>query len=213
MRLLFITDVHGRTARLRELPEADACLVGGDLTHFGGPEEVRGLLETLAARFPVVLGVPGNCDPAEAAGVFTQAGAGLHLARREWGGLVFWGVGGCPRTPFGTPNEWTEDTVAAGLKTLPGTDGAPLPGVLVTHAPPAGSPAALLPSGADAGSRAVAEFARRLRPVLILCGHIHEARGLHHWEGIPVVNPGPLRDGHYALIEWTPPRPPAVTLV
>ena len=212
MRLLFITDVHGRAVRFRDLPAADLCLVGGDLTHFGDVAEVRALLAALASQFPVVLGVPGNCDPATSVGAFVDAGANLHLARRELGGFVFWGLGGCPRTPFDTPNEWSEEAVAAGVKNVAAVAPALAPCILVTHAPPAGSGAARLVSGAEVGSRAVAELARRVRPSLILCGHIHEARGEHTWEGVPVVNPGPLRDGHYALIDWTPPQPPRISL-
>ena len=214
MRLLFITDVHGRSVRLRNLPAAEVCLVGGDLTHFGEVAEVRALLAVLTDRFPAVLGVPGNCDPAESVGAFADAGANLHLARHELGGVVFWGLGGCPRTPFDTPNEWSEEAVAAGVKNVAAVTSAPAaaPCELVAHAPPAGSGAARLVSGVDVGSRAVAELARRVRPSLILCGHLHEARGVHAWEGVPVINPGPLRDGHYALIEWTPPHSPRISL-
>ena len=35
---------------------------------------------------------------------------------------------------------------------------------------------------------------------MVLCGNIHEARGRFDVDGIPVINPGALRQGHYALI-------------
>jgi len=84
--------------------------------------------------------------------------------------------------------------------------------VLVSHAPPHGSGAGRLPIGFDVGSRTVAAFARSWRPDLILCGHIHEAAGIFSLDGIPVVNPGPLRDGRYALIAWEPQQLPQIKL-
>ncbi len=39
------------------------------------------------------------------------------------------------------------------------------------------------------------------RPPLVLCGHIHEARGVAKLGETTVVNPGAARDGHAALVE------------
>jgi uncharacterized protein len=34
----------------------------------------------------------------------------------------------------------------------------------------------------------------------VLCGHIHEARGVDHIGRTPIVNPGPVAAGHYAVV-------------
>ncbi len=44
------------------------------------------------------------------------------------------------------------------------------------------------------------EFIEKYRPDLVLCGHVHEARGQDMLGKTVMVNPGMLRNGH-ALVE------------
>lgn len=37
---------------------------------------------------------------------------------------------------------------------------------------------------------------------VILCGHIHEARGVEHRTGTLIVNPGPLYMGMGAVVDF-----------
>ena len=55
----------------------------------------------------------------------------------------------------------------------------------------------------QAGSTAVRDFIDRVQPGLVLCGHIHEARGQARLGSSVVVNCGPARSGHYVLAELT----------
>ncbi len=196
MQILFVVDIHGASRELDRLPAADILLVGGDLTQFGTTAQAVATAEGLAARYPRLATVAGNCDAADADAALIRQGSGIHLACRDFGSFRVVGIGGCNRTPFGTPNEWDEDAMAGSLASLADdVAGQDTPLVLVTHAPPLGSGADRLPNGAQVGSRAVAEFARRVRPVAVLCGHIHEGAGAFEWEGMPVVNPGPIARG------------------
>jgi len=72
--------------------------------------------------------------------------------------------------------------------------------VFVPHAPPHGC-VDLTWSRTHAGSRAVSDFIQRAQPALVVCGHIHEARGQQRLGGSLVVNCGPAARGHYALID------------
>jgi Icc-related predicted phosphoesterase len=38
-------------------------------------------------------------------------------------------------------------------------------------------------------------------PRLVLCGHIHEGRGVAHCGDTTIVNPGPAQRGHAALVD------------
>ncbi len=203
MTFLFIADIHGRVEALDRLPEAEVAVLGGDLTHFGGPDDVRRVLDLFAARYPRLAAVLGNCDPPSAESLLTERGVNLHLGALTLGGIVFAGLGGSNRTPFRTPYEWGDGETARVLgASQTGAGGEPL--VVVSHAPPRGSGADRLRGGGSAGSEAVAAWVRSQRPALVLCGHIHEAAGEFSFDGIPVVNPGPFRDGRHALIELGP---------
>ncbi len=206
---VFITDVHGRFDRLLRLPAADLLLVGGDLTHFGQPGDVRSFLNIARTRFSRILAVPGNCDPAEAEDVLREAGALAETAGTilpEFG-LFVAGLGGSNPTPTrATLYEWEDGEMEQRLAApvaAPSPDGYGTFRVLLTHAPPAGSGAARLANGGrDAGSRAVAVLAAVRRADLVLCGHLHEACGDFAWDGRRVVNPGPLKEDAFATLEW-----------
>jgi len=202
MRLLFITDIHGRGDGFDRLPGAEVAVLGGDLTQFGTVADVGAVLDQVGGRFPRVLAVLGNCDPPAGEAVLGARNVSLHGRTAEAGGVLFAGYGGSNTTPFRTPNEWREEDVAPVLGALAPPAGLPV--VLVSHAPPRGSGADRLPNGASAGSEAVAAWVRAQRPALVLCGHIHEAVGQFAFEETTVVNPGAFRAGRYALIEVAP---------
>lgn len=203
MNAVFITDVHGRGAILRRLPPADVLIVGGDITHFGNGADAVALLTPVAERYERVLALPGNCDAPDVAGALDERGWGLHLTPVLVQGVLFFGVGGSNPTPAFTPNEWrdAEMLVKAGPAAEYAAREPAQLRILVAHAPPLNSGADRLSFGRSAGSRAVADLAQAFDAHCVLCGHIHEARGVFHWDGRRVVNPGPLRDGWFCRIE------------
>jgi len=231
LRVVLVADIHGHASRLRELPEADLLLVGGDVSNFGKPADVVRTLDEAQIRFPLVRAVLGNCDPPAAGPLIAKRGWDLHHnvfryepteastgpARR--GACLFFGLAGSNQTPAFTPYEW--DDAACLIESDPVVEAVAADGVaaavhrvLVSHAPPLGSGADEVPGGRHVGSRCVAEIARRLDVQLVVCGHIHEARGIFAWEGRTVVNPGPLRDGFFAtaILPPCPGTGPRITL-
>ncbi len=204
--VVLVADLHGRAARLRELPRADLFLAAGDISNFGPVEAVLRALEIAAARYPRVRAVLGNCDPPAAAPELGSRGWDLHLHPSRIGPCLFFGIAGSNPTPAFTPYEWEEPACLAeagpAVEAAAGQDDGPAGAcrVLVSHAPPLGSGADQVGSGRHVGSRAVADIARRLGAGLVLCGHIHEARGVFRWEERWVVNPGPFRHGYFARI-------------
>ena len=51
------------------------------------------------------------------------------------------------------------------------------------------------------GSTAVRDFIDASRPALVVCGHIHEARGIDKLGDTTVVNCGTAYRGHYAIAD------------
>ena len=51
-----------------------------------------------------------------------------------------------------------------------------------------------------AGSTAIREFIESFQPDIVICGHIHEARGADKLGRSIMINPGPFPK-HHAVIE------------
>jgi Icc-related predicted phosphoesterase len=199
VRIFLASDVHGSRQALAELPararhqNADIIVLAGDISHRGKP---RGFIEELVRAFDgrPVLAVPGNLDPHEVHGDFARAGAiSVHEGRIVIGGTGFAGMGGSTPHIFGGPYQVEEKKIELGLRLAEPGD------VLVLHCPPHGT-LDRTRIGLRAGSRAAAAAVERLRPKLVLCGHVHEARGVVTRGETLYVNAGPGKNLCSALI-------------
>jgi len=190
MRILAFSDLHASGERAAELVTAsrgaDLVVGAGDFCNMRrGLPEALALLDGLAAP---MIAVPGNAESVEE--LRAAAGAGvtvLHGEGCDTGGLRIFGLGyGVPVTPFGA---WSCDLDEAEAETLlAGCAGAD---VLVTHSPPKGV-ADLTSAGQSVGSAAIRAAIDRIRPRLVLCGHIHDSWGQEGRIGASrVVNLGP----------------------
>ena len=190
MKILAFSDVHTdleAAARLVEAArDADVVVCAGDLAsvHDGLEPTVEGLA---AIDAPTVL-VPGN-NETDAALREACSGWGaatvLHGEAAEIDGRSFFGLGaGVPVTPWDWSFDLTEDEAAAMLS------GCPRDAVLVVHSPPKGH--VDLSGGTHLGSEAVLGAIEDRRPILALCGHIHDSWGEEATIGpTRVINLGP----------------------
>ncbi len=108
--------------------------------------------------------------------------------------LTFIGLGGSNPTPFNTPFELSEKKIGEYVGTLLGRSKGRM--ILLSHAPPKNT-TDKLPHG-NVGSESLARYLGRFD--LIVCGHIHEARGIVRVNGTQVVNPGMASKGQGAVI-------------
>lgn len=194
MKLLVFSDIHrdqARAERLVELArEADVVVGAGDYATMR--MGLEGVIEILSAiKTPTVL-VPGNAESEvelwKACETWPSAHV-LHGQGLQLEGAQFFGLGGgVPPTPFPWSFDLDEDEAAAKLESCP--EGA----VLVVHSPPKGYLDEV--HGRHLGSQAILEAIERKRPVLAVCGHIHQCWGDEAGIGTtPVVNVGP--DGRF----------------
>jgi len=199
MKILLVADAHGEyrwIARLvHKAGSVDASVIAGDLTNFGPTTLAVRLIGMLPTP---VLAVGGNCDPPEIHKTIERAGGVcVHGTPYTLDDVVFMGVGGSNPTPFFTPFELSEEEIDSILTSLvERTEEMGCTRVLVSHAPPYGVLDEV--EGAHVGSRAVAKLLGKVDA--ILCGHIHEARGIEKVRGTLVVNPGPAFKGMAALV-------------
>lgn len=206
-KLLVLADIHGRyekIALLRPLlPDFDAVVLAGDITHFGGRDEAVEVLMALELLSRPVFAVHGNCDQPAVREVLSQRGISVHGCSRQLKGLLFAGAGGSLGWSGATPGEVGEAAFAASLEQAAADlkDGSRL--ILVTHQPPWGTALDVQGGTRHTGSRTIRSFIEDYQPLLAVSGHIHEARGIDRLGDTVLVNPGPLRSGCYAAVAIT----------
>jgi len=197
MRFLAVTDFHGRYDKVVDILDkagiVDGTLLAGDLTEFGPVENAKKLIDMLPRP---IFAVPGNCDPADIVQLLEREHICLHMERFGFDGVMYMGIGGSNPTPFGTPFEFSEAEIKASLDKLLKDVKGPL--VLISHAPPKGCQDRI-PGGVHVGSESVAQFAPKFKA--IICGHIHEDRGISKMGDTLVINPGPAYEGNAAIVE------------
>jgi len=199
MRLLAVADLHGRPARLDALAATaarltpDAVVVAGDLTAYFDPAPVIARL----ARLPTpVLVVRGNSDLPVVAGLLDRHAGITHLDLRAAtvAGVRVVGASGTIPVPFATRVALCEGATLARLEPL--VDEAT---VLVAHPPPRGTLDEVF-GLLHAGSAGLRDLVLRRAPAVLLCGHIHEQRGVAHLGRTLVVNCSVGRGGAGALV-------------
>jgi Icc-related predicted phosphoesterase len=211
LKILAIADLHGRIDRLLSLNLVDADLIAvcGDLHNGGSEEEARPVVEALSGLGLPVLIVPGNMDPrAFAVRLWEEAGfislhRAAHMLQDDDCGFI--GMGGIVarggRDPDNPARQYhREDDVYANLSRNYEEISYAGRKIVVTHQPPFGFLDTLY-NGEPSGSVCLRRFLEERQPDLLLCGHIHEARGVARLGRTMGVNVGELRCGYSALVK------------
>lgn len=217
LKILCIADLHGRLDRLLILEhrdedlDADLIVVCGDLHDGGSEAEARPVVEALLAfasafDLPVLI-VPGNMDPRLFAARLWEEAGFISLHRRAYchGDFGFVGMGGIVaregRNPDNPARQYHRDEdVYESLSKAYGEISSARRKIVVTHQPPFGFLDTLY-NGEPSGSVSLRRFLEERQPDLLLCGHIHEARGAARLGKTLGVNVGELRCGYSALLE------------
>ena len=204
MKLLAITDLHGDRPALERILEcaddAEVILLGGDITNFGTVEEAESLVRLVTKKNAAVFAVAGNCDS-----------AAIDRRLRELNVSVFgrgvihgeWGIHGVSAMPpwMGNMYELSEEEIGAALESGRTDITNARHEIVLSHAPPHGLSVDQTSRGTHVGSTALGHFIDCFQPTLVVCGHIHEARGVDSAGPTIVVNCGPAFDGCYAVID------------
>lgn len=200
-RMIALPDLHNNLDNLPRIVDritpADILLLPGDMSQSDDPDVIRTIRDTATTEH--VLAVPGNWDGQRVTRYLDDTGINLHQRRQVLQGVTFLGLGGS--LPFIGRTEYSEDDYArftADLAAMIQPDDEAL--ALVSHQPPSKTLCALTRRGDDAGSANVRAFIEQVQPLICVCGHIHEGRGVDHIGRTAIINPGPLADGHYAEI-------------
>ncbi|TML73192.1 MAG: YfcE family phosphodiesterase [Actinobacteria bacterium] len=205
MRIAYVVDVHDRFDAVGEaleaLGEVDVLLVGGDLTNLGTADDAERAIELWRPLAPQLFALAGNMDSPAIDERLVDLGVSLDGRGVVVEGVGFAGVSAAPLSPLHTPYELPEEELRrraeSGLDAIRDAQVR----VFCPRAPPRDTTCDLLRSGEHVGSVAVRALVDREQPDVVLCGHIHEARGTDKIGSTRVVNPGPVASGHRALVE------------
>lgn len=204
MKIIAITDIHGKYATAAAIIRSerpDAVIVGGDLTTVGTMKEASDALSLFRAECPELLVVAGNMDLPEHDDMFFQMGVSINGRGRTIGDVGFFGVSGAPHSKLKTPYEIAEERILALARAGYQEVKKARVKVFVPHAPPYGTKLDIIRAGYHVGSTAVRDFVEEHPVDLVVCGHIHEARGLDSIDRTRIVNCGQAGHGHYAVID------------
>jgi Icc-related predicted phosphoesterase len=205
---LGLGDIHGGVRWHENLAaaarKADAVLVCGDITTFGGPDDASSILDDIQAYCDSLYAISGNCDSNEIDSYLAERGVSLNgygVMFDDSIGLC--GVSGSNRTPFKTPHEFTDEELSGTLYRGWQDIEAAEVRIVVHHAPPYKTRCDRMRLGLHVGARSLRSFCEEYAPDLVLCGHIHEARGRDSIGDTLIVNGGMAAKGFGSLITIT----------
>ncbi len=188
LRLFALADIHAEEAALDRLraismrANYDAVIIAGDITNNGPVSFAKEVLELFPDNLYVV---HGNMDSAPVVDMLASSKSYVHGRKAKLGEWNIVGLGGSNPTPFHTPSEYSEGEIERILSAANVDEYT----ILVSHPPPYGIFDNV--GTINAGSKSVRECIEKKRPILALCGHIHENEGQKLVGDTLVVKLGP----------------------
>jgi uncharacterized protein len=204
MKIAVLTDIHGQydiAGRVIALERPDVLVIGGDLTTVGSVREAKSVILGFKKVVEIVLCVAGNMDLPQHDELFVRLGVSINGRGVLVGDVGFAGLSSAPVSTLKTPYELPEETLLersrAGHRQIRNARIR----IFVPHAPPYGTKLDIIHSGIHVGSTAVREIVEDEKPDAVICGHIHEGRGLDFIGKSALMNCGPAMNGYYGIAE------------
>ncbi|HET7855604.1 MAG TPA: metallophosphoesterase family protein [Gaiellaceae bacterium] len=202
MLIAYVVDVHDRFEAVPEAIAAigavDLLIVGGDITTGGSPGDAETAIEQWKPLAPRLLALAGNMDSPAIDVRLADLGVSLDARGVVFGEIGVCGVSAAPLSPLRTPYELADEELERRSESAFEAVAGCRVRIFCPHAPPEGTACDRLRDGRHVGSVVVRRIVEREQPDLVLCGHIHEARGVDEIGRTRIVNPGPATAGHYA---------------
>lgn len=204
MKIIALTDIHAAYTAAEEIisaESADVVIIGGDLTTMGTVKEAEEALRRFQKLCRKTFCVAGNMDLPAHDELFVRLGVSLNGRAVRVDDIAFFGVSAAPHSPLHTSYEISEEEIAAITESGWRSAGSARVKIFVPHAPPYGTKLDIIHTGIHVGSVSVRDFIEDCMPDVVICGHIHEARGIDSIGRTRIVNCGDGSHGHYAVIE------------
>ena len=205
LKLLAFTDIHGAYERVDHIISSEegvnGIIIGGDLTTYGTPEDGAKAIRVFQNNGLPVFAVAGNMDSPDFDERHESMGVSINARGMMLGDIGLFGVSASPFTPMHTPYEIAEEEIARRAEMGWNDVREAKWKIFVPHAPPRDTKLDRIVLGRHVGSTAVRKFIEQRQPDVVVCGHIHESRGLDMLGKTRMVNCGPSGKGYYAVID------------
>ena len=202
--IAYVVDVHDRfdavPEAIADIGAVDLLIVGGDITTGGEPDDVEAAIERWKPLAPRLLALAGNMDSAAIDDRLVDLGVGLDARGVVFGDVGVCGLSAAPLSPLRTPYELDDEELERRAESAFAAIAGCRVKIFCPHAPPEVTVCDRLRDGRHVGSVVVRRIIEREQPDLVLCGHIHEARGVDEIGRTRIVNPGPAAVGHYVVV-------------
>jgi Icc-related predicted phosphoesterase len=211
MKILEVADFHNDIENVfnfldkLSLLEFDVIVCPGDFTDYNVPKGFTRIdlasiiVEELKTFKKPIIAVPGNMDY-EIIEFLEKEGISVHGRSKIIDNFGFYGFGGA-KTPFETPLEPSEEEMRKGLEKAYEEIKNCEYKIQVTHVPPFKTKLDIISSGAHVGSETVRNFIEEKKPIVAICAHIHEARGIDEIGKTKIINSGRFPEGYCGLIK------------
>lgn len=215
MKILVMSDGHGKLSMLSKLEniakKVDLVFYAGDFAEMYKSETSLPFMNKLITLHDEIFSVTGNCDEKEFRETLEKADISVEGLLVYYNGLVITGSGGGSQFTGTTPNERTDDDMQSDLhlveESIPAESSGNIDSwnnlIVISHNPPKDTALDITGSGFHVGSPLLRTFIETYKPLLVVSGHIHESRSVDSIGDTALVNPGPLEDGYYAIVEIT----------
>lgn len=214
MKFLIIADLHGNFEVLNKLDKefslCDAVLFAGDFA-----DAIKGLsgepvLKTLLTKHKNIYAVLGNHDSPSFIDALNSASINVEKSVKRCGPYLVTGSGGATFFTHDTPFEREEKEIMqdfdAYLKVKAANfvakDTKTPPLILLSHNPPLNTICDKVTPTVHAGSSLLVAFIKKVSPLVVVTGHIHEGVGVDKIGETSIINSGSLGlSGTYATME------------
>ncbi len=197
MKFVAISDTHSRHYNIK-LPKGDVLLHAGDISYKGKRAEIIDFLNWFCRQnFKHKIFIAGNHDfyleketPAEIEKMIPPGITYLIDSGVSINGVYIWGS---PYTPWfynWAFNRHRGAPISKHWSLIPdNTD------VLLTHGPMYGILDSVI-NGQHVGCKDLLKRVQEVKPKVHVCGHIHEASGMHKQNGITCINASVLNEAY-----------------
>ena len=182
IKIYAISDLHSSkrkfefASKIIKNENPDLLIICGDISHSSRKERLAHVISWL--DFEPILFVLGNMDGQELNSQISNA-KNINLNQVNYRNYIIYGLGG--------PNHSLDSIIDSSKDFFSNVNSERL--IIISHIPPKNHCDKVY-KGEHVGNKRLKNLIQKIQPRLLLCGHIHEDRGISHLNNTIIINVG-----------------------